>query len=95
MKQALKADKQHEPAGDWQHAVDPSHLDPRQRDRGLIAHLLHEIPAIIKKHDMKSQNEKLGDNLDPSSGARYEPVYDHVESDVAAAVRRHNRSVKG
>src|SRR5687767_15297832 len=95
MAQALKTDKEHEPTGDWQYAVHPSHFDPRKRNRGFVAHLLREDPSIVEKHNLESQDQELGNNPKHPPGARHEPIYHQVKSDVAATVRSRHRSTEG
>ncbi len=93
--QSLKADKEHEPTGNREHAVDPRHFDPRKRNRSLVAHLLREGPSIVEKHNLESQDEELGDNVGHPSGVRHEPIYHQVKSDMSATVRGRHRSVEG
>src|SRR5688572_17679856 len=94
MTQALKTDNEHEPAGNWQHAVHPAHFDPWQRNRRLVAHPLREYPSIVEEHNLESQNQDLGDNLGYLFRARHEPVYHQVKSDMAATVGSRHRSVE-
>ena len=91
---ARDTDEEHDPPGDRQHAADPSHFDPRQRDGGFVAHPLHEDPAVVEQHELEAEHGELGRHVDDLARQRRQLVHQNVESDVAALVVRHDRAVE-
>src|SRR3989338_3542118 len=72
-----------------------SNISPPVIGSALPTNLSRKVPAVIEKHDLETEDEGFGDEIDDPPGFWQEPIHHQLEADVAPAVRSHDRPVEG